>query len=120
MSPDASVFKFIDACTLSSDIVTHCAGLTPGAQPPFLRAPVSGLAPWRAIGRTSFLMVSASRLMRRVACVAGTGSEPGLAGLQPRQLAAARRRDQQRAGLSPGLLDPLGRLRVLARSGGHG
>ena len=100
--------------------MTHCAGLTPpGRNPLPIRASVSGLAPWRVIG-DDFSMAIASWSTRRVACVAGTGSKPGTSGPQPRELAAARRRAQQRADLAPRLPGPLGQLRVSARAGGHG
>jgi hypothetical protein len=51
---DVGAVPFIDACTMSSAIVTHCAGLAPpGRLPPFDNsALVSGLAPWRVIGTT--------------------------------------------------------------------
>jgi hypothetical protein len=121
MSRDVGAVPFIDACTMSSAIVTDCAGpASPG------RHPLSTNAPWSAVSRPGgssgrlISMAIASWPDRRVACVAGTGSKPGTASPQPRELAAARRRAQQRADRASWLPDPLGQLRVLARSGGHG
>jgi hypothetical protein len=121
MRLDVGAVPFIDACTMSSAIVTHCAGrASPGRHPlstTALRSAVS--RPGGSSGRL-ISMAIASWPIRRVACVAGTGSKPATAGLQPRKLAAARRRAWQRADRASWLPDPLGQRRVLARSGGHG
>jgi hypothetical protein len=49
MCPDGNVFSFINACTLSSAIVTPCAGPKSPVRTPFRRAPVNGLAQWRTV-----------------------------------------------------------------------